>query len=97
MLLHRAQKGDEKFARVIAAFGPSIALAWADYGFPVLEPSHTLAASLMATSVSESVADTLELPWRCFAIHVPAGLLGEERLAFILKSRDTGAIRMWRR
>lgn len=48
-------------------------LEWLGCGFPTLEPSETLAASMMATSIGD--VDALDLPWPCFAIRIPGRML----------------------
>ena len=69
----------------VALFTPSMALAWAECGFPCLEPSHRLAASLMATTIPQECADThLHMPWRCFGFEIPAGLLNTSSSQFVL-------------
>jgi hypothetical protein len=47
---------------------------WAVNGWPLLVPSHKLAALLMATKVPAEVADDIVFPWDKFAIDVPDGL-----------------------
>ena len=51
----------------------TIGAAWARCGFPQIVPSHRLASALMATDLPEEV--DLHLPWDCFAVVVPNGLL----------------------
>lgn len=74
----------------MSRLGPAFALAWAENGFATIEPSHRLAASLMATSIpQEHVDEFVRMPWRCFGFHVPNGLLGEQpAFALVLHSRD---------
>ena len=48
------------------------AAIWSQCGFPVIEPSHRLAASLMCTS---GPADDVCFPWQAFVIRIPPGLL----------------------
>lgn len=75
--------------RALTSLAPSFALAWAQCGFPRIEPSHRLAASLMATSMPDEIADQLILPWRCFCVSVPAGLLDHsEHSMLILRAHD---------
>lgn len=66
---------DGRWFDPILSLGGAFALAWLECGFPELEPTHKLAASLMCTSVSPDHADEIPMPWRCFAISVPVGLL----------------------
>lgn len=57
---------------------PDLALNWAECGFPIIEPSHKLAASLMATSaVADDITNEL-MPWKCFAVEVPDGILAPD-------------------
>lgn len=49
-----------------------LSLAWAQSGFPRVEPSHRLAASLMATSVP--LDSDIAMPWSCFMVVIPDGL-----------------------
>lgn len=81
--------------REFCALTPSFALAWAECGFPLIEPSHRLAASMMATSMpAEYVYEFVRMPWRCFAIHVHPGLIDDEAaLMFVINSRDNNRIR----
>jgi hypothetical protein len=53
----------------------SIALSWASAGFPTLQPTHKLAASLMATYMPPDLLPALKMPWRTFAIAIPDGIL----------------------
>lgn len=79
----------------ISIFGPSLAAAWAECGFPTLEPSHKLAASLMATTMpAELVTEAVRMPWRCFAFVVPAGVIGAaQEFAVVIKAK-TGLVNM---
>lgn len=72
------------------AIAPSFALAWAESGFPTIEPSHRLAASLMATSVPEEHVDEfVRMPWRCFGFHIPDGLVSRgDGFGLVLHARD---------
>lgn len=47
------------------------AAVWSRNAFPVIEPSHRLAASLMCTS---SPQDEICVPWGQFAVRIPSGL-----------------------
>ncbi len=88
---HVAQIAKESgVAPEFCALAPSFALAWAECGFPMVEPSHRLAASMMATSMPrEHVDEFVRMPWRCFAIHCPAGLIDDEAAYVIaIKGRD---------
>lgn len=59
--------------------GAGYATDWAACGFPLVEPSHRLAASLMSTSVpAEHAEEFLAMPWRSFAFVVPSGLILDE-------------------
>lgn len=53
----------------------SLSRVWAENAFATLAPAHKLAASLMATTVSPEVVTEAKMPWPCFSIIVPAGLL----------------------
>lgn len=53
----------------------AVAAGWALCGFPTLQPTHKLAASLMATYLPADLLPDLQLPWDTFAITVPDGLL----------------------
>lgn len=77
------------------ALTPSFALAWAECGFPVVEPAHRLAASMMATSMPKDLVDEFaRMPWRCFLIQVHPGLVGDEgALMWALQSREDNRIR----
>ncbi len=85
--------------RRLATLGPSFGLAWHESAFAVIEPSHALAASLMATTVPRDIEPAPITPWRCFAIAVPDGLLaGTEDLPspghiIVLKSFFDSAIK----
>jgi hypothetical protein len=50
--------------------------AWRRCGFPTIEPSARLTASLMSTSLRG--IDDVRFPWEAFAIIVPTGLLNAE-------------------
>lgn len=52
-----------------------VGYAWASSGFPLLCPTHVLAASLMATHVPPDLVPELALPWKAFAVLIPDGLL----------------------
>lgn len=81
------QFGEQTY--VTARLG-SLVLAWAGCGLPVLEPRHQLAASLMATSVSEDAISDLRLPWRCFGIEIASGLIGDGRQFVLVHQRPDG-------
>ena len=55
-----------------------LAQEWANLGFPTVELSHRLAASLMCTSMTDEEANSLKFPWKTFAIRCPAGILDSE-------------------
>ena len=48
---------------------------WSLCGFPVLSPSHHLAASLMATTIPPEHVPKVAIPWHTFAISIPRGIL----------------------
>ena len=52
-----------------------IGYAWARNAFVRIEPAHKLAASLMCTTISADAIEGLALPWPCFVIDVPSGLV----------------------
>jgi hypothetical protein len=85
---------DQVNIRLLGSLGPAMAIAWAESAFALLEPSHRLAASLMATSIPTDAPVAPEMPWRCFAIAVPSGLLRqtpsfpEPSHVFVLRSVD---------
>lgn len=54
------------------------AVCWVIAGLPVVQASHRLAASLMATSVPAEALPEVVVPWQCFLVEVPDGLLGPE-------------------
>jgi hypothetical protein len=75
----------EKAATAVAHWSVLIASQWAINAFPVLAPSHRLAASLMATGMSREHVPDLAMPWSTFLVAVPDGMfptlgqmLGEE-------------------
>jgi hypothetical protein len=72
------------------SIAPAFALAWAESGFPTIEPSHRLAASLMATSIPEEHVDEfVRMPWRCFGFHIPDGLVSRgDGFGLTLHARD---------
>ena len=76
-----------------AALIPSMALAWAECGFPVIEPGHQLAASLMATSVPRDFTQ-LHMPWRTFGFIVPPRILQEEPAFGCVMHAHTGRVIM---
>ena len=53
----------------------ALSVDWAKQGFPLIEPSQKLAASLMATSIPAGHVQDIRVPWKLFAIAVPSGLL----------------------
>lgn len=52
-----------------------LSASWANHGYRRLTCSHKLAAAMMCTSISPDVMDSIQLPWPCFAIDIPRGLL----------------------
>jgi hypothetical protein len=60
----------EKCSNVIA-----IAARWGVCGFPLVQPTHKLSASLMATKIPADQVPEIELPWDTFAVLIPEGLL----------------------
>lgn len=71
---------------------PSFSLAWAQCGFPIIEPSHKLCASLMCTSMSSEDANRLVYPWRCFGILVPDGLVDASSALLLVCHSLNGAL-----
>jgi len=79
----------------MAAIAPAFLLAWAECAFSTVEPTHRLAASLMATNCPGEYVDTIGLPWRCFAIAVPIGVLdGTPDFMLVLQTLDGKRIRV---
>lgn len=75
----------EKEAQFAALWAILISARWAMNGFPVLAPTHKLAASQIATSIPEDLVPDVSFPWSTFLVDVPTGLLpntvfGEVRL-----------------
>ena len=91
-------KLSEEAARMMRDFGIDMAFvspSWAACGFPIVEPTHMLAASLMATWMPPEHAPELRVPWETFLIRIPQGLIprpthpDEQPLAFVyLMSTD---------
>jgi len=48
---------------------------WADSGFPTVEIGHKFAASMLVSTVSDEVLQSIKIPWPGFSIMVPEGLL----------------------
>lgn len=80
------------------------AARWADQAFPRFIMSHSYAAALMATAVSEDVLDHIRAPYKAFMVDVPEGLLsivdpvrgGEARIKWILVQEiNDGEGRPW--
>jgi hypothetical protein len=75
-----------------SALMPAYVVAWAESGFPVIELSHKLAASFMCTSLAKEDAPSVVMPWRCFLLNVPQGVVvssfGELRYLFVIHSHD---------
>lgn len=89
-----AQKLAQLVAPPFTALGPSFGLAWAECGLPVIETSHALAASLMATKVTREMGSDLPPPWRCFGIRIPAGLLSDAPGFSIALWANDGRVKM---
>lgn len=53
----------------------NLSAAWASCAFPLVVPTHSLAASLMASHVPPDAIADVVAPWPTFAVVVPAGLL----------------------
>lgn len=51
------------------------ALAWATSGFPLLRPTHKLAASLMATHVPKDLVPDIQPPFASFLVELPDGIV----------------------
>lgn len=62
---------------------------WGKCALPMIELSHTLGASLAATSVAREVASGLLPPWPTFSILCPTGSVCKDEL-FIIVTRDRG-------
>lgn len=98
MLAIAVQSTDERseMLRLLGVYGPSFSMAWAENGFPCLEPSQVLAASMMATTVSKDAVQDLELPWRCFGAIVPAGTIENTPILMLfLRRYYDGLFAMW--
>jgi len=52
--------------------------AWASCGFPIVQPTHKLSASLMATDIPADLVPQIALPWDAFVLAVPDGLVSIE-------------------
>lgn len=68
---------------------------WALSGYPTLQPSHKLAASLMATSIPEELVPEIVVPWDSFFVELPSGLLPSMEWASLVgvmvsRMRSTG-------
>jgi hypothetical protein len=48
---------------------------WGDLAFPRVQMSHSFAAQLMATTISQKEIPNVEAPWPAFVLEVPHGLL----------------------
>lgn len=62
---------------------------WGDLAFPRIQTSHSYAAMLMSTTISEKEIVHVEAPWPGFLIEVPQGLL-----PLRLKDKDTSITRI---
>lgn len=58
-------------ASMMLAFAGS----WVGCGMPIIQPSHKLAASLMATSLPKEHVPDVIVPWPYFLVEIPDGLL----------------------
>ena len=63
--------------RALSHVGASLGDAWAECAFASVRLSPRLAASLVSTSLPKEYVTDVLMPWRCFAVHVEAGLFGE--------------------
>lgn len=61
----------------IAQLAPSIGLAWAENAFSTIIPDHKLCASIACTSIPVECAKDVIMPWRCFRVYVPPGVLAD--------------------
>jgi hypothetical protein len=52
-----------------------LASRWAVSGFPVVNMTHRLAATLMATSITADVIEDVRLPWHAVFVRLPSQLL----------------------
>jgi len=82
------------YYQLLSLYGISMGLAWCECGFPVLQPGHRLAASLMCTSLAPSLANEVQLPWRAFAIAVPPNLISPVTDALFVAAH-TGRKYLW--
>jgi hypothetical protein len=55
---------------------------WLDSGRAQLVVGHKYAAALMASSVLENIAEDMIIPWKAFALELPAGLLDHGDLSY---------------
>lgn len=92
-LEHGAYAMVGRWGKGAAAILPSLAIGWAECGFPTVEPSHRLAASFMATRVSEDAATSIAMPWRCFAVLAPSGLCRADWM-IVVRSRDSDRVKL---
>lgn len=58
-----------------AKIAVGIAHDWVSCGMPLLQPTHKLAASLMATTVPKEHVPDVVVPWPTFFVEIPDGLL----------------------
>jgi hypothetical protein len=64
----------KKLVRAACMIGAS----WGFSGFPVLRPTHKLAASLMATHIPRDLVGEVKMPWPIVVVEVPNGLVPVE-------------------
>jgi len=55
---------------------PVIGLPWLEHGFPCVEVSAKLAASLMCTGLSPDLIPDVRMPWGSFSIRIPENIVG---------------------
>lgn len=55
---------------------------WLHCGRVKLVTSHTYAAALMASTVTENISEDMILPWKAFRVELPSGLLATDQLQF---------------
>lgn len=67
----RTVQGDESVAREFLF----VSATWASCGFPIVQPTHKLAASLMATDIPSELVPEIAIPWPAFVVAVPDGLI----------------------
>lgn len=55
----------------------ALAHSWKRCAFPILQLSHTLAASLVATTIAPGIVDEMAMPWDSFAVSSPPGAISQ--------------------